>query len=138
MRESDRRAQSLAKSLRRRLTNAETVLWSHLRRRALLGLRFRRQHPIGPYVADFACIGARLVIEVDGATHCQRHEIAYDRRRDGRLARLGWRVLRVSNSDVYENLDGVLRAISNVVAPPRPTAHHPPQTRGQNQIHAHS
>jgi very-short-patch-repair endonuclease len=71
-----------AKALRRRMTRAEVILWSRLRRDAIAGRRFRRQHPIGPYIADFACLPVRLVIEVDGATHGSEDEIKKDRRRD--------------------------------------------------------
>jgi very-short-patch-repair endonuclease len=75
------------------------------------GYRFRRQHPIGPYVADFVSIRAKLVIEIDGATHCTHEERAYDARRDAFITRKGFRVMRVWNEDVYRNLDWVLEAI---------------------------
>jgi very-short-patch-repair endonuclease len=100
-----------ALSLRRQMTNAEVILWSRLRRNALHGLRIRRQHPIGPYVADFACLSLRLVIELDGATHGSVEEIARDGVREAFLRRQGFRVLRFWNSDVYENLSGVLDSI---------------------------
>ena len=75
------------------------------------GHHFRRQHPIGPYVADFACVIAKLVVEVDGGTHSTDQEQAHDRRRDAYLRRQGWRVCRVWNDDVYRNTEGVLDAI---------------------------
>jgi very-short-patch-repair endonuclease len=100
-----------AKTLRRKLTRAETILWSRLRRDQIAGYRFRRQHAIGPYVADFACLIAKLVVEVDGGTHSTDQERAYDRARDAYLRKLGWRVYRVWNEDVYKNSDGVLEAI---------------------------
>lgn len=117
MRGDEIRSRGRAKRLRRALTSAETILWAHLRR-AALGVRFRRQHPIGPYIADFACVSARLVIEVDGATHATPAERAHDAKRDDLLAARGWRVLRVGNADIYENLDGVWRAIQAALAQP--------------------
>jgi very-short-patch-repair endonuclease len=101
-----------ARRLRRRLTNAETILWSELRR-STTGLRFRRQHPIGPYIADFACICARLIIEVDGATHSSEAECAHDARRDAYLKARGWQVIRVSNDDVYRSLEDTLNYVCN-------------------------
>src|SRR5690348_15636981 len=80
--------------LRRRMTDAEVILWSRLRRKTMHGMRIRRQHPIGAYVADFACLPLRLVIEIDGATHGAAEEIAYDKRREAYLQRHGFRVLR--------------------------------------------
>jgi very-short-patch-repair endonuclease len=99
-----------AQSLRRQLTRAETILWTCLRRRAL-GLQFRRQLPIGPYIADFACAPARLVVEVDGETHSTPAEQAHDETRRRFIEGEGWEILRVWNSDVYENEDGVVAAI---------------------------
>jgi very-short-patch-repair endonuclease len=100
-----------AKSLRGKLTRAETILWSRLRRDQVAGYRFRKQHPIGPYVADFACLLAKLIVEVDGGTHSTDRERAYDRARDAYLRERGWRVCRVWNEDVYKNSDGVLETI---------------------------
>jgi very-short-patch-repair endonuclease len=73
---------------------------------------------VGPYIADFACIASRLIVEVDGATHSTPEELAHDARRTRYLEDLGWTVIRVSNSDVYENMDGVWRAIAARLAPP--------------------
>jgi very-short-patch-repair endonuclease len=96
-----------ARALRRRLTRAETILWSRLRR-GIAGMHFRRQHPIGPYIADFACIRARLVVEVDGATHCSDEERRHDARRETFLRSRSWQIIRVTNDDVYRSLDAVL------------------------------
>ena len=82
------------------------------------GFHFRRQHPIGPYVADFACVPTRLVLEVDGATHSSEQEIAHDRRRDAYMTQRGWRVLRITNEDVYKNLDNVFEMILALTPPP--------------------
>jgi very-short-patch-repair endonuclease len=100
-----------ARTLRRKLTRAETILWSRLRRDQVDGYRFRKQHPVGPYVADFACLIAKLIVEVDGGTHSTDRERAYDRARDTYLRERGWRVLRVWNDDIYKNSDGVLEMI---------------------------
>jgi very-short-patch-repair endonuclease len=99
-----------ARVLRRRLTDAETILWSRLRD-GLGGVRFRRQHPIGPYIADFACVSSRLVIEIDGATHGSDQERAHDSRRGAYLCSRSWQIIRVTNDDVYRSLDAVLEWI---------------------------
>lgn len=93
------------------MTKAEVILWVSLRKRAMNGARFRRQHPIGPYIADFTCPASKLVIEVDGVTHSTPEELAYDARRTKYLEQQGWTVIRVTNTDIYENMDGVWRAI---------------------------
>lgn len=100
-----------ARDLRRDMTSAERKLWRALRGHALAGLHFRRQAPCGPYIADFLCHPAKLVVEVDGATHSTDAELARDARRDAWFAANGFRVLRVTNAEVYENLDGVLETI---------------------------
>ena len=100
------------------MPEAEVILWSHLRRRVLGGLRFRRQHPIGPYIADFASPLIRLVVELDGVSHARDGMDDYDRARDAYMKRLGWRVLRFRNEDVYKNLNGVLDVISRSSPPP--------------------
>ena len=98
-----------ARGLRGRMTPAEVVLWGGLRK-GVLGVRFRRQHPVVPYTLDFACVGLRLGVEVDGETHA-----GGDAGRDGVLAGLGWRVLRFSNAEVLGNLAGVLERVREVV-----------------------
>ena len=90
---------------------AERRLWEGLRRKQIGGFRFRRQVILGGFIADFASFDARLVIEVDGATHSTDKEIAYDAARSGALAGLGFAVLRFTNEDVYRHLDGVLETI---------------------------
>lgn len=117
MRDGEEKSRQLAKRLRREMPNAEALLWTRLRRRQLQGRRFRRQHPIGPYVADFACVEDKLVVEVDGATHGEDHEIAHDNRRTGFLKRQGWRVHRVWNHEVYESLEDVVEGIASALAP---------------------
>lgn len=93
------------------MTDAEVILWTKLRYRMIGGFHFRKQHPVGPYVADFACPKARLIVEVDGATHSTDKELAHDFRRDQFLKERGWRVLRVTNEEIYKHLDAVLDGI---------------------------
>ena len=98
-----------ARELRRTSTFPERLLWKLLRGGRLGYLKFRRQHPVGPYVADFYCHEAKLVVEIDGATHDLRAE--EDRRRTEYLQAHGLSVLRVSNEDVLRNLEGVAIAV---------------------------
>jgi primosomal protein N' (replication factor Y) len=102
-----------ARRLRRNTTEAERLLWDALRKDQL-GWRFRRQHPIRPYVVDFACVEARLVIEADGGQHGRPgdHNI-----RDNALRRGGWRVLRFWNNDILENRAGILELIVATLGP---------------------
>jgi very-short-patch-repair endonuclease len=89
----------------------EGMLWRVLRNRQLGGLRFRRQHPIGPFFVDFFCCSCGLAIELDGASHNTPEALRADERRDRFLAREGVRVIRFLNSEVRTNLDGVLQEI---------------------------
>lgn len=100
------------------MPRSEALLWSYIRKRALNGARFRRQHLIGSYIADFACPASKLVVEVDGATHSTPEELAHDARRTKYLEEFGWTVIRVSNTDVYENMDGVWVTIAARLASP--------------------
>jgi very-short-patch-repair endonuclease len=100
-----------ARNLRAQQTSAELKLWGCLRRRGLGGFRFNRQFRVGTYVVDFVCREKALVVEVDGATHGQGHEIKHDAVRTAFLMSQGYQVHRVNNNDVYENLDGVLYGI---------------------------
>lgn len=112
MRDNEKKTVAKARSLRRRMTKAEVILWQTLRRGQLEGYHFRRQVPVGPYIADFACAKAKLIVEVDGATHAEEHEIEFDARRTAFLQAQGWSLVRVNNLEVYENLSGVLEGIS--------------------------
>ena len=87
-----------ARRLRQSLTGPEVGLWGHLRRRQLGGFRFRRQHPIGPYILDFYCAQARLAVEIDGSAHGHPDQIRHDARRDEWLAAKGIRTLRIPSS----------------------------------------
>jgi very-short-patch-repair endonuclease len=100
-----------ARNLRATQTSAEAKLWAKLRNRQLNGFKFIRQMPIGIYFADFCCREAKLIIEVDGATHSTANELAGDARRTDSLLAEGFFVLRFQNAEVFENLDGVLETI---------------------------
>ncbi|HEV7995753.1 MAG TPA: endonuclease domain-containing protein [Stellaceae bacterium] len=97
-----------ARRLRHRSTEAERRLWALLRDRRLAGFKFRRQHPIGNYVADFACTRHRLVVEADGGQHADN---VADERRTILLERQGWRVIRFWNNDILSNAEGVIETI---------------------------
>jgi len=100
-----------ARQLRRRQTDAEKLLWSHMRARRLGGYKFRRQHPVGPFVVDFYCEAARLVIELDGGGHNEPDQRVYDQERTRILEQLGLRVVRFWNNDVLVATEWVLEAI---------------------------
>jgi very-short-patch-repair endonuclease len=100
-----------ARSMRRRMSPAEAVLWTALRSEPFKPLHFRRQVPFGPYYADFAAHGPKLIVEVDGSDHFTDAALEYDARRDAFLRSQGYRVLRVTTRDVRTNLDGVCAAI---------------------------
>jgi very-short-patch-repair endonuclease len=114
----------VARSLRRHATAAERRLWQGLRRAQVEAFRFRRQVILGGVIADFASFDARLVIEVDGATHSTAHstarEVARDAARSAALAAEGYAVLRFTNDEVFRNLDGVLETIRALLMTLRP------------------
>ncbi|MBM3646808.1 MAG: endonuclease domain-containing protein [Alphaproteobacteria bacterium] len=97
------------RTLRRNPTEAEYLLWKHLRGRQLAGFKFRRQHRIGCYITDFACLEAGLIVELDGSQHVERS--AYDTHRDSLLRVSGFHVLRFWNNDVVTQTDSVLETI---------------------------
>ncbi|MCI0466615.1 MAG: endonuclease domain-containing protein [Beijerinckiaceae bacterium] len=96
------------------MTVAETMLWRGLRNRGI-GAKFRRQVPLGPYVADFLCIEARLIVELDGPPHDKPEQCLYDMRRDRWLRAQGWQVLRFSNDAVFGSGNIVLEKIKRAV-----------------------
>jgi very-short-patch-repair endonuclease len=102
-----------ARKLRGNTTDAEQALWRELRR-SRLGWRFRRQFPVTPYVVDFACLEARLIVEADGGQHARPGD--HDRR-DGALRAKGWRVLRFWNDEILANRPGVLQTIAEALGP---------------------
>jgi len=107
-----------ARNLRHHQTKAEEILWRHLRDRQLRSCKFRRQVPRGPYIVDFACLEARLVMELDGGHHSDQTEA--DTRRTYFLEDNGYRVLRFWNNEVLDNIEGVLAIIENALSPPSP------------------
>ena len=100
-----------ARALRKHDTEAERRLWECLRATRLNGFKFVRQLPIGPYFADFVCRSHKLIVEVDGTTHGEVHEVIHDSRRTAFLQSHGWQAMRVWNIDVFKNLDEVCDSI---------------------------
>jgi very-short-patch-repair endonuclease len=97
--------------LRQASTDAERALWFALRDRRLGGCKFRRQHQIGPFIADFACVEARLVVEIDGGQHFETEGLRHDASRSAKLQALGLSVLRFDNRQVLTELASVLHVI---------------------------
>jgi very-short-patch-repair endonuclease len=102
---------SRRRELRSHATRAEQILWGLLRRRQLLGLKFRRQHPLGPYIVDFFCAASGLVVELDGGQHFSDEGRRKDETRTAFLNRLGVRVMRFSNRELFEEGEAVLESI---------------------------
>jgi very-short-patch-repair endonuclease len=96
------------------MPKAEIILWSRLRRKQLLGERFRRQYSVDSYVLDFCCPELKLAIEVDGESHTPARR-AYDEERQAFIEAYGVTFLRFTNADVYENLDGVLMTVHHTI-----------------------
>ena len=125
-----------AKRLRRDLTDTERELWSILRSRQFEGAKFRRQQPIGPFIADFVCQEQRLIVEADGGQHADSNS---DASRTTFLESRGYRVLRFWNNDILESLDGVARAIAAALATPHPaqaSPESPSPSRGEGSFGA--
>lgn len=117
-----------ARQLRKNMTDAERRLWSRLRRGQIHGRRFRRQHPIGPFIADFACTQAKLVVELDGGQHAARKD--EDTARTRWLVARGYRVLRFWNNEVLTNTDGVVQVVATTLLE-APLPDPPPASRGE-------
>ena len=122
----------IARKLRKNMTDAEQLLWRHLRDRQLGGYKFRRQHPIGTFVVDFVCLEKELVIEVDGGQHAKQLEP--DAKRSDYLKEKGYRVLRFWNNEVLQESESVLSVILSSLngEPPHPGPL--PQKRGEREI----
>jgi very-short-patch-repair endonuclease len=99
---------SRARTMRAAPTDSELRLWRLLRDRRLSGFKFRRQVPVGAYIVDFLCVGAKLIVEADGSQHA---ESLPDTIRDAYLESQGWKVLRFWNNEVVQNREGVLETI---------------------------
>jgi very-short-patch-repair endonuclease len=104
--------------LRRNMTDAEKFVWNQLRGRRFAGFKFRRQAPIGPYIADFVCFERRVIVELDGAHHCEPEQRRHDALRTAWLARQGFRVLRFTNGAVMEDMGAVEEVILEAVRRP--------------------
>ena len=115
----------LSRNLRSNPTEAEKLLWNHLRRKQFQGLKFRRQQPIDRFIVDFVCFEKRLIIELDGGQHSD--QTARDKTRTEILESKGFLVLRLWNNEVFENIEGVLTEITNIV---NPHPNLPPQGEG--------
>jgi len=107
-----------ARQLRRNATDAERKLWQIIRSRHLAAAKFRRQHPIGPFIADFACLDAKLIVEADGGQHAESNA---DETRTAWLQAHGWRVCRFWNNDILGNPEGVLLSIKSTLLRPAPS-----------------
>jgi len=95
------------------MTVAESLLWERLKGKQILGLRFRRQHPINIYIVDFYCHEYKLVIELDGEIH--KSQIEYDKERTGNMEMYGLKVIRFNNSEVEKNLKGIVIKITKII-----------------------
>jgi len=109
-----------ARALRGHLTDAEQLLWRHLRMRQIAGCKFRRQRPIGPYIVDFVCLERKLIVELDGGQHAERQR--YDKSRDRWLKMQGYHVLRFWNDEVLTKIDDVKEVIYCALIEPPPSS----------------
>ena len=109
------------RQLRRDSTKAEILLWNALRSKQFMSLKFRRQHSVGNYILDFYCDKIRLAIEVDGETHSTAHQQEYDRARTEWLNSMFIRVIRFTNDEVIEDLEGVLKRLRFAITSPDPS-----------------
>ncbi len=104
---------TLARELRKNSTPAEKILWQHLRGRQFSDLKFRRQHPIPPFIVDFYCPQFQLIIELDGEIH--KYQKEEDLSRQEWLSEIGYKIIRFNNDQVLNELDSVLREIRQIV-----------------------
>ncbi|SMF61310.1 endonuclease domain-containing protein [Allosphingosinicella indica] len=127
-----RRETYQARDLRREMSLPEVLLWQRLRDSAT-GHRFRRQHPIGPYIADFCCLAVKLVVEIDGEAHDWGDRPAHDDRRDMFLKQNGYRILHINASDVLRDIDSVIcGVIAEAENPLHQAAAGPPPRAGED------
>ena len=119
----------LQRKLRNSATDAERHLWQYLRGRQMEGCKFRRQHPFGDYVLDFVCLERKLVIELDGGQHADN--VRYDQSRTQRLEQSGFRVTRFWNNEVFDNIEGVVEVIQNMLSLKAPPSHPKPPLEGE-------
>jgi very-short-patch-repair endonuclease len=122
-----------ARELRQSCPDAERKLWHQLKNRQLVGWRFRRQHPVGPYFADFACVEAGLIVELDGSQHFEPEAVERDERRTAALCKQGFTVLRFDDRQALTETDAVLAAILNWLTSIHPHPNPlPPAGEGEN------
>lgn len=112
----------VARGLRKNMTDAEGHLWKRIRRKQLRGFQFYRQKNIGQYIVDFYCPGAKIIIEIDGGQHYSEEGAQKDKSRDDYLEVLGFKVLRFSDREVFENTDGALEKIYEHLSKSLPTS----------------
>lgn len=117
-------ANELVRHLRRNMTDAERLLWGHLRLKQMDGRKFRRQHPIGNYVLDFVCVEKGLAVELDGGQHAENHDA--DAARDSWLKQQGITVLRFWNHDVLQDIETVKSVIWSALQDGTPPSHPSP------------
>lgn len=114
--ETGQRSIGFAKHLRKKMTSGEKRLWQKLRARRFLGYKFRRQAPLGPYIADFLCVEKKLIVEVDGGYHSSGRAKRHDKKRDAFFERKNFVVVRFNNSHVLSGTDDVLERISTFLS----------------------
>jgi adenine-specific DNA-methyltransferase len=132
VRKEHKASTGFARTLRRNMTDAEKRIWSHLKGRSFAEYKFRRQHPIGPYIADFACPACKLVVELDGGQHALNQ--ARDERRSRELAVHGYRVIRFWDHEALSNTQGVLDSIYEALrAADRSSSPQPSPRRGEGE-----
>ena len=107
----------LARNLRKNSTIQERRLWNLLKNRQFYNLKFKRQQPVGNYIADFICKEAKIIIEIDGGQHNESKNIDYDKTRTEFLNNLGYKVIRFWNNEIYENIDGVMLRLKEEINP---------------------
>ena len=107
----NKKIKTLARKLRKNMTEAESFLWQRIRRKQLKGRQFYRQKNIGDYIVDFYCPSAKLIVELDGGQHYTEEGVNTDQIRDKYLENLGFSVLRFSDREVFKNIEGVLEGI---------------------------
>ena len=120
-----------ARALRRNMTDAERLLWRSLRDRQMGGWKFRRQHPIRPFIVDFLCVERKLIIEVDGGQHASK--VQEDASRAGYLRNKGYRILRFWNNQVLKETDAVLDAILKALEDDTPSPRPSPPNLGERE-----
>jgi very-short-patch-repair endonuclease len=124
-------ANDRARGLRKSMTRQEVKLWVRLREFHALGHHFRRQSPLAPYIVDFECRRSRVIVEVDGHQHGFDQHRQRDQVRDKALADRGYKVLRFSNGEIDQEIEGVLEVILSALASPHPAASRPPSPGGE-------